>query len=620
MNNIIPPSNGTIHIEPSQKVFGLTSLPKGILGRIFMEGKNINALLRLQKESQWDFKAKKAQKQTCDEKITTYLFADEPIHFFCTKDLKLVFNYFHQRSEVHRYVQMYLEYRNQPEIAWWNTKPSMAMALSQIGTFCEKQSVNKIITRKFLRQMPLKNPQAIMQKILRSDDLKAYKAVRKNPLFSSDNNREWSKNFPLGWLCGHGLSKDLKKIDFKRLAIFDLLCGFKAVLEKGDEKVFFDLLKISQVSPDFYGNYLIRQAACLGRTNLVRCLLRREVDPSSENSNALILAIRGGHIDVVDLLLKDGRANPTIEGYKPLMEAIRENQIEIAKRLIQDSRVKDSPFNLEPLEHAANKGFAEIVEALLPHVKLINSHIFTLACRGRNLRVIELLLNHERIDPTYNHHEAFHWACKKNHIEIVELLLKDGRIRPQRRRNRAIFDACQKGNVEVVSLLLKNPEVMRRLQPQALLNMACYHGHDKIVKLLRKNLNVDFSYDDSEALFQACHSNNRRLVRSILRDKKVQPAAQNNRALIAAAGQRSVRVVEVLLKDARGVDPAAEEDGPLIAACQANRTRILKRLLEEKKVNPSARENQAWKLAKERGYKEIISLLESDPRFWRPHP
>ena len=68
-------------------------------------------------------------------------------------------------------------------------------------------------------------------------------------------------------------------------------------------------------------------------------LLKRGVDPSFENDEAIVSACARGQYKFVDVLLECGCINPGTRSNLPLLLAIQSGQVEIVKLLLQDSRV-----------------------------------------------------------------------------------------------------------------------------------------------------------------------------------------------------------------------------------------------------------------------------------------
>ncbi len=118
------------------------------------------------------------------------------------------------------------------------------------------------------------------------------------------------------------------------------------------------------------------------------------------------------------------------------------------------------------LHHAILHNYLKLVRCLLsntnlnPSAKINNADAITLASRCGFVKIVRLLLNDPRVDPSTDDNWAIHYASREGHTEIVRLLLNDPRVDPSANNNNAIFGPCTKHeNVEVVRLLLQDPRV-----------------------------------------------------------------------------------------------------------------------------------------------------------------
>lgn len=83
----------------------------------------------------------------------------------------------------------------------------------------------------------------------------------------------------------------------------------------------------------------------------------QKVYPDAIGSEALRIASANGHGDVVDILLKDGRADPTARHGEALRRAIEGVHVAVVKRLLEDERVKPTDGDMhgyKPLWYARN--------------------------------------------------------------------------------------------------------------------------------------------------------------------------------------------------------------------------------------------------------------------------
>ena len=91
-----------------------------------------------------------------------------------------------------------------------------------------------------------------------------------------------------------------------------------------------------------------------------------------KNNLALILACKGGHLNVVRELLKDGRVDPSASYNTAIISASKNGYLEIVKELMKNERVDPSAEYNRALRYAINNRHIDIVIELLkdPRVKI----------------------------------------------------------------------------------------------------------------------------------------------------------------------------------------------------------------------------------------------------------
>ena len=108
---------------------------------------------------------------------------------------------------------------------------------------------------------------------------------------------------------------------------------------------------------------MLINAAMRGRYHVLQYLLSYpEVhDPGIPWNRALMSAVGGNHLDIVDLLLKDGRVDPREHNQEALTVAIFEGNLGIVDRILQDARIDPTfPYN-RPIKVAMEMGKVEVV-------------------------------------------------------------------------------------------------------------------------------------------------------------------------------------------------------------------------------------------------------------------
>nr|QBK91392.1 MAG: ankyrin repeat protein [Pithovirus LCPAC302] len=120
-----------------------------------------------------------------------------------------------------------------------------------------------------------------------------------------------------------------------------------------------------------------------------------------KNSKALFMAVFGEHLEVLKILLDDGRVDPSAHDNFAIRLASGNGYTEMVKLLLKDSRVDPSADNNEAIEKASENGYVEVVK---------------------------LLLKDLRVDPSANNNKSIFTANLQRHKDVVKLLLDDPRV------------------------------------------------------------------------------------------------------------------------------------------------------------------------------------------------
>lgn len=172
-------------------------------------------------------------------------------------------------------------------------------------------------------------------------------------------------------------------------------------------------------------------ASKLGDVTTVDQLIRRRVDPSVKNNEAIQWAASKGHLAVVERLLQDPRVDPSSDENLGFREAVQRGHVEIVERLLKDPRVDPSALNNTPIRDASSRGYLAIVDKLLedPRVNPSAEDNFAirLAASYGHLAVVDRLLQDERVDPTARDNAAIRSAFR--YRQVVDRLLQDPRVK-----------------------------------------------------------------------------------------------------------------------------------------------------------------------------------------------
>jgi ankyrin repeat protein len=115
----------------------------------------------------------------------------------------------------------------------------------------------------------------------------------------------------------------------------------------------------------YKNNLILRLSAEKGCNNIIKLLMRRNIDTSCNNNEAFIIACENGNEETVNILLYNDKTNPAARNNEALYIACINNHIEIVKRLLQDSRVDPSCRHNVCLTGTITNGYYEIAKLLI---------------------------------------------------------------------------------------------------------------------------------------------------------------------------------------------------------------------------------------------------------------
>lgn len=152
-----------------------------------------------------------------------------------------------------------------------------------------------------------------------------------------------------------------------------------------------------------------------------------------------------GWLDLLDLLLRDGRLNPADNADQALIVACVNSQSDCVRRLLEDPRV------------SANAR---------------NDFCFRHVCQDSNHELIDLFLANDQVNPGARDDEALIEASASGNLALVQRLLTLPRVHPEARDNFALRVAAQRWYVKIAHRLWRDPRVKRQ-------HMFCYNPEDR---------------------------------------------------------------------------------------------------------------------------------------------
>lgn len=121
---------------------------------------------------------------------------------------------------------------------------------------------------------------------------------------------------------------------------------WKVACLNGMERLVDYMMRFRRPSQNLLNRSLVWVAEGTGDVNVAGRLLMAGADPSANNSRSLKYATYVDNIELVRLLLADGRADPSIDGNVIVTNAVMNNRIQIISLLFENGRVKPSTSDI----------------------------------------------------------------------------------------------------------------------------------------------------------------------------------------------------------------------------------------------------------------------------------
>ncbi|KAM0476159.1 hypothetical protein ACHAPX_006576 [Trichoderma viride] len=411
----------------------------------------------------------------------------------------------------------------------------------------------------------------------------------------------------------------------------------------GNLSVFQELTEDGHI--DYYrdksGNTLLSIAARGGHADLVELLLAKDARTSIRNSKRktpLDHAAENGYKEIVELLLNDKNfLNP-----ESLREAVSETvlsaaaggHVSLLKHLIQDYNYDLQHEQAQMIfNRGAATGHKEIVKLLLGRYDVkINGRddsgntALYLAVQACHEDVVAILLEREDIDinKSSRRGSAFGAALNSGREDLAEMLYARDRAGGEKGR-KALRHATENGDTKTVKWLLSkdevdvNAKIYYNSRP-TLLHIASRKGYTETAKLLLARNDIIVNAKDSAEktpLHEAAYEGHTEVVKLLLTRNDIIVNAENTdkeTPLHFAAYEGHTEIVKLLLtrNDIMVNAKGYYEKTPLHKAAYEGHTEIVKLLLTRDDIAINAENNSKetpLHIAVNNGLAEIVRLL-----------
>lgn len=259
---------------------------------------------------------------------------------------------------------------------------------------------------------------------------------------------------------------------------------------------------------DSNGNSILHLAALNGRTELVKWLIDRGMDPTDINKNGdsiLHLAALNGRTELVKWLIKEKRIYPdntNRQGNTALQLAAYGGHTELVKWLITEGKAHSSPKNRN------------------------GDSLLHMAAASGQIELVRWLIQDQHMTPNdfnKDYDSLLHIAARYGHTDLVKFLVDDVKVHNYMNKygDAALHAAAQSGNIELVKWLIDigmNPSY-RNTNGDSILHFAAYYGHQGLVQWLIEERGMglrDINNAGDTILHSAAQSGNKALVQWLI--------------------------------------------------------------------------------------------------------
>jgi ankyrin repeat protein len=392
---------------------------------------------------------------------------------------------------------------------------------------------------------------------------------------------------------------------------------------------------------DEAGHAALHQAAGRGHGETVRLLLshsKAELNVKSQRGmTPLLLALSGGHAEVVKYLLEAG-ADVTLAdetGATALYQAAGRGNGAIVRLLLSHSKAElnvKGQRRMTPLLLALSRGYAEVVKYLLEagaDVTLAdeagNTALYQAVGRG-HAEIVRLLLSHSKAELNVKGQRGMTpllLALRQGYTEVVKYLLEAGAdvTLTDEAGNAALHQAAGRGHGAIVRLLLSHSKAELNVKGQrgmTPLLLALSRGYAEVVKYLLE-AGADVTLVDeagNTALYQAVGRGHVEFVRLLLSRSKAELNVRGQHGmtpLLLALSRGHAEVAKYLLEAGADVTLADEAgNAALHQAAGRGHGEIVRLLLSHSKAELNVRGECGMTpllLALSQGHAEVVKYL-----------
>ena len=196
--------------------------------------------------------------------------------------------------------------------------------------------------------------------------------------------------------------------------------------------------------------------ACrFNRSNVVKYLISKGVDMTSQKYYGFCWSCKNGHKEIVQLLIDNG-INVNARKSLGLSLAVENNRLEIVNLLLEQGANPNGhklfdEYDSYPVIKSSNDGYMDILKSLISYganIDIEKGLILTNVCKFGDFALAKTIIE-KNIDPTSHNSWAITQACLSGNLELVKYLKSCG-LDIYNRDGLCIVYACASGNLDLV--------------------------------------------------------------------------------------------------------------------------------------------------------------------------
>jgi hypothetical protein len=265
------------------------------------------------------------------------------------------------------------------------------------------------------------------------------------------------------------------------------------------------------------------------------------------NSIALQIAVNRGHIDVLRYLYSLGAR---LDNYQFLYLACKGGQMRVVELAISNKFVDELDDITKCFQIACYKNHFEIAKCLYAsYSQKINlfdndSIIFRICCEKGYLNFV-IWLSKLNIDITAKNNDAFRLSCLENHLEIMQFLYSSGKINIFMNNNQIMDICCYKCYLNIIAWMFTLEDVDKSLLYSIIFNKACKYGQYNIVQWLYLNDRTRYLEMANENFEIVIETDNEKIAKFLLANGNI---SINDRLIKKCERNSSYSVMKCILE------------------------------------------------------------------------